>query len=428
MRCVIKHSLPGRLRFQLPRQLSQHEALALEEIFLEMVVVSKATAYPYAGSFAVEFGPTELARKTVIDRISQVTFTELDEWEPEDSFALAPRTRNLFDQIANATVWFLIRIMMLNPLKTVWWLWRAIPFWKNALSSLRHGRLDVPVLDGAAIALGFTQGANNAGETMYLLHTGEILEDFTQKRTESSLALSLLTIPTTAWVIRNGEEVEVDISELSQGDEVVGRIGDGIPVDGTVIRGEAMVNQASLTGEPLPVLWHVGDTVYAGTAVEEGEIWVEVTGDPSESKIHSILAMMQDTEAAKSQEQKRVENLADKLVPWNFALAGAVALFTRSLTKTAACLMVDYSCALKMSGAIAVMAAQREGAKHGFMVKGSHFFQAIEEADTIVFDKTGTLTAASPKVYHVEPYNGYTSDEVLRLAASRGTCRCECCP
>lgn len=417
MRCVIKHSLPGRLRFQLDEILNEHDAIALEEVFLEMPLVTKATAYLKAASFAVEFDPTAEARATVIERMAALTDEELAAWQPSDPFTLAPRARNLYAAIANATAWFLIRILMPNPFKTIWWLWRAIPFWKAGMASLQQGRLDVPVLDASAIALGFTQGANNAGETMYLLHVGEIMEDFTQKRTESSLAQSLLEIPTTAWVCRDGEEVEVDLSELHEGDKVVVRIGGAIPVDGTVTAGEAMVNQSSLTGEPLPVARRAGDTVYAGTAVEEGEICVTVTGDPAQSKIQSILTMMEDTEAAKSAEQKRVENIADKLVPWNFALAAVVALTTRSLMKTAACLMVDYSCALKMSGAIAVMAAQREGAKHGFMVKGSRYFQAIEEADTIVFDKTGTLTDAAPEVYHVEPYNGYTRDEALRLAA-----------
>ena len=417
MRCIIKHSLPGRLRFQLPGPLGERDAVALEEMLLELPMVSRATAYPRAASLAVEFDPTDFAQQAVVRRMARLKPEDLAAWQPADPFALVPRARHLYAELANATAWFVIRLLMPNPLKTLWWLWRAIPFWRCAAASLRQGRLDVPVLDGAAIALGFTQGANNAGETMYLLHVGEILEDFTQKRTESSLAQSLLDIPTTARVCRDGEEAEVDLSELRLGDQVVVRLGCGIPVDGTVCAGEALVNQSSLTGEPLPVLRQAGDSVYAGTAVEEGEICVRVTGDPAESKIQSILSMMRDTEAAKSAEQRRVEHIADKLVPWNFALAGVVALTTRSLTKTAACLMVDYSCALKTSGAIAVMAAQREGARHGFMVKGSRYFQAIEEADTIVFDKTGTLTDAAPRVRHVEPYNGYTRDEALRLAA-----------
>ncbi|WP_241157202.1 heavy metal translocating P-type ATPase [Adlercreutzia sp. ZJ242] len=417
VRCVIKHSLPGRLRLQLPRNLTDHEAMALEETFLEMTFVRKATAYPHAASFAVEFEPTKSSRNAVVGRIAKTTFAELNAWRPNDAFALAPRSRELYAKLANLTAWFILRLFMPKPLKTIVWFRRALPFWKASLGSLRHRRLDVPVLDGAAIAMGFTQGASNAGETMLLLHVGEILEDYTRKRSESSLAQSLLGIPTTARANRNDVEVEVDLSDLQIGEHVIVRTGDAMPVDGTIVSGEAMVNQSSLTGEPLPVMRQMGDSVYAGTAVEEGEICVRVTSDPAQSKINSILAMMQDTNAAKSSEQKRIENIADKLVPWNFALAGAVALATRSLSKTAACLMVDYSCALKMSGAIAVMAAQREGARRGFLVKGSRYFDAIAKADTLVFDKTGTLTAATPAVHHVEPYNGFSRKEVLRLAA-----------
>ncbi len=223
MRCIIKHTLPGRLRVALPEALNEHDAIALEEIFLEMVVVTKAVAYPQAAGFAVEFDPTPEAREAVVERLASLTADELVAWQPTDPFALAPRARNLYADIANATAWFLIRFFMPNPFKTIWWLWRAIPFWKAGLASLREGRLDVPVLDASAIALGFTQGANNAGETMYLLHVGEIMEDFTSKRTESSLAQSLLEIPTTAWVCRGGEEVEVDLSELAPGDQEIGR-------------------------------------------------------------------------------------------------------------------------------------------------------------------------------------------------------------
>ena len=191
MRCIIQHSLPGRLRLRLPRNLTSHEAVALEEIFLKEIFVRKATAYPNAASFAVEFEPTDINRNKIIRRMTGLTFGDLDEWEPTDAFALAPRGRELYAQLANLTAWFVIRLLIPNPFKTIWWICRAVPFWRAALESLRQRRLDVPVLDAAAITVGFTQGANNAGETMYLLHVGEILEDFTQKRAESSLAQSL---------------------------------------------------------------------------------------------------------------------------------------------------------------------------------------------------------------------------------------------
>lgn len=418
MRCVIKHSTPTRIRVKLPRDLSEHEAVALEELMCELPFVTKATAYPCAASLAVEHIADKGVRAEVTKRLSAITFAELDAWEAQDPLMLAPRARTLYHQLACETIGFLIRLLLLpRPIKTAWWLLKAIPFWRKALQALRKGKIDVSVLDGAAIGIGFTQGANNAGETMFLLHMSELLGDYTQKRAESSLAESLLGIPTTAWRIVDGEERESSLAELMPCDTVIVRMGWAVPVDGVVVNGEAMVNQSSLTGEPLPVLRQTGDSVFAGTTVEEGELYIRVTDSPGESRMQSILTMIQGAEALKSSGQRRIEQLADKLVPWNFALAGVVALVTRSLQKTAAVLMVDYSCALKMSGAIAVMAAQREGARRGAVVKGSRYFDAICDADTIVFDKTGTLTNAEPHLDFVEPYDGYTREEVLKLAA-----------
>lgn len=420
MRYTIKHEIPGRIRFSLGGKIPEADALALEEAFLSMACVTTCTAYPKAGSLAVAFEAADMvsARNDVIDKLATLSVDDLKAWEPADSWALAPRPRHLFTQIANMTVAHFLRKWLLpKPIRTLVNLYHALPFWRDAARSLRAGRLDVPVLDGAAIAMGFAQSTGSAGSTMFLLNVGEVLEDFTQRRSESSLAQSLLDLPTKARVERDGAECEVDISELSAGDVVIARTGDAIPVDGDVVSGEAAVNQSSLTGEPLAVMRAAGDSVYAGTAVEEGEIRVRVTGNPGESKVRSIVRMMEQAEALKSASQKRIESMADALVPWNFLLAGIVALTTRSLTKTAATLMVDYSCALRLSGSIAVMAAQRESAARGFMVRGSRYFDAMSEADVIIFDKTGTLTQAAPQVTHVEPYDGYTRDEALRLAA-----------
>lgn len=243
------------------------------------------------------------------------------------------------------------------------------------------------------------------------------LESYTQQRAQSGLIRSFLALPETVRVVRDDIECEVELSSLQVGDLVVVRTGHQIPVDGTVSSGEAAVNQASLTGESLPVVRNQGDTVYAGTAVEEGELFVEVSGSPEESKLRSIVTMVEQSEQLKSSDQRYIERMADKLVPWNFLLAVLVAVTTRNLQKTSAALMVDYSCALRLSGSIAVMAAQREGAQAGFMVKGSKYFNHMAQADTIVFDKTGTLTQAVPSVRDVVAYDGWDRDEVLRLAA-----------
>lgn len=424
MRFAIKHEVPGRIRFNLLGKVPEHDAIALEETFLALSCVTKCVAYPKAGALAVFFEAESRAglaqaRATVVTKLQELTYEEVAAWQPENSLALAPRPRHLFTQIANMFVFRAMRRCFLPaPLRTAWTIISAIPFWKAAFNSLRHGRLDVPVLDGAAIAMGFIQGKPaTAGSTIYLLKIGEVLEDYTQRRSESSLVRSLLDIPSTATLVEGDVEREVGVAELAKGDTIVVRLGNQIPVDGEVISGEAGVNQSSLTGEPLAIVRKAGDTVYAGTAVEEGEIFIRVAGNPEESKLRSIVSMVEQSEALKSSDQKHIEAMADKLVPWNFLLAGIVALTTRNLTKTAAALMVDYSCALRLSGSIAVMAAQSESAKRGFTVKGSRYFDHMAEADVIVFDKTGTLTQATPSVREVVGYNATSTEEVLRLAA-----------
>ncbi len=424
MRYAIKHEVPGRIRFNLLGKVPEHDAIALEETFLSLNCVTKCVAYPKAGALAVSFEAESRAglaqaRATVVTKLEELTYEEIAAWQPENSLALAPRPRHLFTAIANMIVFRAMRRCFLPlPLRWAWTFISAVPFWRAAFESLRHGRLDVPVLDGAAIAMGFLQGnPSTAGSAIFLLKIGEILEDYTQRRSESNLVRSLLDIPSTAMLVEGDVEREVEVAQLKKGDTIVVRLGNQIPVDGEVINGEAGVNQSSLTGEPLAIVRKTGDTVYAGTSVEEGEVFVRVAGNPEESKLRSIVSMVEQSEALKSSDQKHIEAMADKLVPWNFLLAGIVALTTRNLTKTAAALMVDYSCALRLSGSIAVMAAQSESAKRGFTVKGSRYFSNMAEADVIVFDKTGTLTQAAPSVSEVVAYNKSNPEEVLRLAA-----------
>ena len=424
MRYSIKHEVPGRIRFQLDGKLPEDDAIAFEEIFLALDGVTKAVAYPKAGSVAVWYVATESAdldqmRETVVQEMDRLTIEEVKEYEVADSFALAPRPRHLFHSLASMIAFRLLRKMYLSmPIRALWTLWCALPFWREALRSLRHGRLDVPVLDAAAIAMGFIKGdPPSSSRTMFLLKVGGQLEDYTQRRSESGLVRSLLSIPQQAILVIGDIEEAVPISDLCEGDIVVSRIGDQIPVDGTVLKGAASVNQSSLTGESAAVLRTVGDTVYAGTAIEEGELYIQVMGEPEESKVRAIIKMVEQSQAYKSSDQKRIENIADGLVPWNFLLAAIVAIATRNVERVAAALMVDYSCALQLSGSVAVMAAQQEGAKEGFMVRGSRYFDHMAEADVIVFDKTGTLTYSTPKVAKVVPYGGWERDEVLRLSA-----------
>ena len=252
---------------------------------------------------------------------------------------------------------------------------------------------------------------------MFLLNVGELLEDYTRAMSENELINSLLDVPDKAQKVVGDTEVSVAATELEPGDLVAVRTGMSICIDGVVEQGSAMVNQATLTGEPLAVERSTGDDVFAGTVVEDGSILVRVRANTAQTKLRSIVSLVQTADSLKSEGQSHMEDLANKIVPWNFLLAGLVALTTRSLIKTSAALMVDYSCALKLTGSVAVMTAMSDAAKMGVMVKGAKYFESFAKADTIVFDKTGTLTEAQPRLACVLTTDGWSEDEVLRLSA-----------
>ena len=274
------------------------------------------------------------------------------------------------------------------------------------------------MLDASAIGISFVKrDVDTAGQTMFLLNVGELLEDYTRAMSENELINSLLDVPDKAQKVVGDTEVSVAATELEPGDLVAVRAGMSICIDGVVEQGSAMVNQATLTGEPLAVERSVGDDVFAGTVVENGSILVRVRANTAQTKLRSIVSLVQTADSLKSEGQSHMEDLANKIVPWNFLLAGLVALTTRSLIKTSAALMVDYSCALKLTGSVAVMTAMSDAAKMGVMVKGAKYFESFAKADTIVFDKTGTLTEAQPRLACVLTTDGWSEDEILRLSA-----------
>ena len=291
-------------------------------------------------------------------------------------------------------------------------------FLRAAFHELAQPRLTVPVLDASAIGISFVKrDVDTAGQTMFLLNVGELLEDYTRAMSENELINSLLDVPDKAQKVVGDTEVSVAATELEPGDLVAVRTGMSICIDGVVEQGSAMVNQATLTGEPLAVERSVGDDVFAGTVVEDGSILVRVRANTAQTKLRSIVSLVQTADSLKSEGQSHMEDLANKIVPWNFLLAGLVALATRSLIKTSAALMVDYSCALKLTGSVAVMTAMSDAAKMGVMVKGAKYFESFAKADTIVFDKTGTLTEAQPRLACVLTTDGWSEDEILRLSA-----------
>lgn len=416
---LIEHELPGRMRIRLAGPVPDGDLDAFTTVLEEIPCVERAVVYPRIGSAAVSYRPTAEARDTVARHLSLVDADAIDQARSRCVVSIAPRTHALMLDLATLVgSHFIRKLFMPLPLRAAWAAWRYRLFLKAALRSLGRSRLDVPVLDAAAIGMSFLKrDPKTASETMLLLDIGETLEDYTRARSENELIHSLLAAPETAQRIEGDQETRVPSSELAVDDLVVVRTGMPVCVDGVVERGVAMVNQSTLTGEPLAVERTVGDDVFAGTAVEEGEIFVRVRSCASDTKLRSIVSLVELSESLKAGTQTRRERLADAIVPWNFLLAGAVALATRSLAKTSAALMVDYSCALKLTGSIAVLSAMSQSAKAGFTVKGSRCFEEFAASDTIVFDKTGTLTEATPQVACVIALDGWNRGQILRLAA-----------
>lgn len=424
MNYTIQHEVPGRVRVKLVGRVPEADIDALTRALRQHPVIQKATVYPRMGSLAVEFDPA--ARAQALAAIAAIDRTAVDEARRDCTVALAPRTNSLLMDIATLLGGHLARRWFLPaPLSTIYTVWSYRGFLKAALASLVGARLDVPVLDAAAIGISFLKRDwRTAASTMLLLNLGELLEDYTRAQSQNQLIYSLLDVPDYAQLIpcgdatvRGAEERRVQASSLVAGDLIVVRTGMPIPVDGTVEWGCAMVNQSTLTGEPLAIERSVGDDVFAGTAVEDGEAYVRVRAAATDTKLRSIVSLVEQSEALKAESLSRREHMADAFVPWNFLLAAGVYFKTRSLVRTSAALMVDYSCALKLTGAISVLTAMSQSAREGFTVKGSKHFEAFATADTIVFDKTGTLTAAAPQVADVLSFDGWDRTQVLRFSA-----------
>ena len=296
---------------------------------------------------------------------------------------------------------------------------KAIPFIVKGLKSLVHGKLEVSVLDATSITVSMLRGDfSTAGSIMFMLGVGEIMEDWTHRKSISDLAKAMALNVEKVWTrAEDGTEILVDANTINAGDIVIVRTGNVIAVDGKVISGEAHVSQASMTGESMPVRKYEGSLVYAGTVVEEGEIVIEAEGSLGNSKYDRIITMIEDSEKLKSSTEDKASKLADRLVPYTFGATALQYLITRDITRATSILMVDFCCALKLSIPIAVLSAMREAGEYRMTVKGGKFLEAVAEADTIVFDKTGTLTEAVPKVHKVVPFSDINEDECLRIAA-----------
>ena len=417
MRFSIISEIPGRTRLQLAGPVPESDLDALLKLSGDIDGVHKVRVYGRIGQMALEYD--EPRRASVLDALGALDAQAIADAKSAYVMQLEPRKHKLVMDLATligahyARRWFLP-----TPLRAVFVVAGYMAFLRAALHELAQPRLTVPVLDASAIGISFVKrDVDTAGQTMFLLNVGELLEDYTRAMSENELINSLLDVPDKAQKVVGDTEVSVAATELEPGDLVAVRTGMSICIDGVVEQGSAMVNQATLTGEPLAVERSAGDDVFAGTVVEDGSILVRVRANTAQTKLRSIVSLVQTADSLKSEGQSHMEDLANKIVPWNFLLAGLVALTTRSLIKTSAALMVDYSCALKLTGSVAVMTAMSDAAKMGVMVKGAKYFESFAKADTIVFDKTGTLTKAQPRLACVLTTDGWSEDEVLRLSA-----------
>lgn len=413
MEFKIVHELPGRIRLRTPAgTFSKEEAPALCAVLETLRGVTKVKASHLTGSVLIYF--EKECRDEILAAASIMT---------RDYYAGIEMPRRgvpLASTLLRTVAGMAFRMLVLPAhVRHAVCLWRAAPYIGRGLKAFFLARrLNVAVLDAAAISSAILRrDFTTAGVIMTLMSLAEEMEAWTQHRSKEDLAQSLALRVDKVWVKKDGAEVEIPFSELRAGDLLIVRAGSIIPADGTVAEGEAVVNQSSMTGEPLGIIRRAGASVYAGTAVEEGEITIEVTAAAGTTRIDKIIQVIEESEGRKASVQSQAEKLADSIVPYNFALAAAVYLFTRSPERAASAIMVDYSCAIKIATPLAILAAMREGVKNGVLIKGGKYIEAMAEADTAVFDKTGTLTAAEPRVAKVVPFGGRSREEVLRLAA-----------
>ena len=346
MQYTIEKEIPGRIRVKLVGPVPQDDLGALEAVLAACPDIASARVYPRIGSIAIVHEPGEAGRLRTLKYLCDIDRSTIDAAREGHSLSTTAQSHNLLLDIAWLAGTYLVRRWVLPmPLSFAWNLLAFIPFARAAARSLAAGTLDVPVLDATAIATSFVQrDPKTAGETMFLLQLGETTEAYTEARSESALSDALLDVAETANKVEDGTEVQVNIADLKQGDLIAVRTGMPIVVDGVIESGLAMVNQSSLTGEPLAIERAVGDDVFAGTSVEDGEILVRCKAGPGESRLRSIVSLVKNADLYQSAWQARRAEMAARIVPWNFLLAGIVALTTRSIVKTSAALMVDYSC------------------------------------------------------------------------------------
>lgn len=417
MRFCIKHEMKGRLRIHIiQNRMTYAEADTLSWYLEEQENVTEVKVYERTADAVICY---KGEREEILTVLKQFSYEKAE--VPETVLSSSGRQLNeeYKERLITKTVLhYGSKLFLPMPVRAVITSVKSVKYIWKGIRCLAHGRLEVPVLDATAISVSvFRKDFATAGSVMFLLGIGEIIEEWTHKKSVGDLARSMSLNVKKVWLKREDQEILVKSSEVQPGDEIIVHMGNVIPFDGEVSDGEGMVNQASLTGEAMPVRRVSGQSVYAGTVLEEGELQIRVKAVTGSTRYEKIVSMIEDSEKLKSSVEGEAEHLADRLVPYTLLGTGAAWLLTRNVTRTLSVLMVDFSCALKLAMPITVLSAIREAGENHITVKGGKFLEAVADADTIVFDKTGTLTKATPTVKDVVVFGEYPKEEALRIAA-----------
>lgn len=421
---TIAHDIPGRMRIRYGKDVfSPVEGEVLKRDLSNWTMIHSVEVNSITGSVLMQYDAT--CKDTLLKKLHNLNLGYLKEADtsdivfrsqtPEVKAMNAEYKRRFFKIIGKR---YFIRWFLPTGIGNAITIYKSLGFIKEGLKSLSQMKVNVPLLDATSIGVCLLQkNFNIAGNIMMLLNISDLLEDYTRKKTNLELSQSLSIQFDKVWIYADGVEQEIPMAKLQKGDIVVSQMGAMIPIDGEVVDGEAMVNEASFTGEPLSRRVVKEDTVFAGTLIEEGKLFIKVRNLQDESRISNIVKMIDTNESLKASIQAKAEHLADSIVPFSFFGFFGILALTRDVTRATSVLMVDYSCAIRLSTSISVISAMLEASNRNVLVKGGKYLEAVKDADVIVFDKTGTLTNANPQVQKVTPLNGYSRDEVLRIAA-----------
>ena len=417
MKAFIEHESRGRLRVRMKQyRMTLEQADLLEAYLQNQPGVLSATVHERTCCAVIRYIGD---RENIIRAIAQFNYTAPSVTALTPTHSGRALNREYQEKLVGKVITkFACTLFLPAPLQIARTIWLSLPFLGRGLKRLIHRELKVELLDALSIGVSMVRrDFSTAGSVMFLLDIGELLEEWTHKKSVDDLARCMSLNVKRVWLKTDDAEVLVPLSNITVGDRILVRMGNVIPLDGEVVEGEVMVNQASLTGESMPVAKRSGTQVYAGTVIEEGDCVIEVTQSSGESRYDKIVSMIEQSEQLKSAAESHAANLADKLVPYTLIGSALSYALTRNVTRALSVLMVDFSCALKLAMPLAVLSAMREASMYHITVKGGKFLEAVAQADTIVFDKTGTLTHACPVVARVIPFGGRSEDDMLRVAA-----------